>query len=72
MGKMAQNSPMSTSEEYIRAGEAARILRISRKSMTRHAHKIPHQLTPGGQHLYLRSAVVELAERLTKPAREAS
>jgi excisionase family DNA binding protein len=56
----------STNDIYIRTAEAARILRVSPKTVSRWAKegKIPHVLTLGGHRRFPSSAIEELARRL--------
>ncbi|MPZ90711.1 MAG: helix-turn-helix domain-containing protein [Actinobacteria bacterium] len=52
---------------YITTGEAAKILRVSPKTVARWAKdgRIPHILTLGGHRRFPRSAVDEVARRTT-------
>ena len=54
---------------YIRTAEAAQILRVSTKTVSRWAKdgKIPHVLTLGGHCRFPENAVHELARRLGLP-----
>ena len=51
---------------YMRTAEAARILRVSTKTVSRWAKdgKIPHVVTLGGHRRFPASAIHELARRL--------
>jgi excisionase family DNA binding protein len=53
-------------DSYIRTAEAARILRVSPKTVSRWAKegKIPHVMTLGGHRRFPSSAIQELARRL--------
>ena len=53
-------------EEYLRAGEAAEILHVSPKTMSRWAKegRVPHIVTLGGHRRFARKAIEELAERM--------
>ena len=53
-------------EEYLRAGEAAEILHVSPKTMSRWAKegRVPHIVTLGGHRRFSRSAIQELAQRM--------
>ncbi len=63
---MAELQDGSTDEIYIRTAEAARILRVSPKTVSRWAKegKIPHVMTLGGHRRFPSSAINELARRL--------
>lgn len=54
------------SEEYLRAGEAAQILHVSPKTMSRWAKegRVPHIVTLGGHRRFSRRAIEELAQRM--------
>lgn len=56
----------STNEIYIRTAEAARILRVSPKTVSRWAKegKIPHVMTLGGHRRFPSTAIEELARTL--------
>lgn len=56
----------SKSDIYIRTAEAARILRVSPKTVSRWAKegKIPHVMTLGGHRRFPSTAIEELARRL--------
>jgi excisionase family DNA binding protein len=60
----AQNS--SDDDLYIRTSEAARMLRVSPKTVSRWAKegKIPHVMTLGGHRRFPATAIRELASRL--------
>jgi excisionase family DNA binding protein len=53
-------------DEYIRTAEAAKILHVSAKTVSRWAKdgKIPHVVTLGGHRRFPRAAVRELARKL--------
>ncbi len=63
---MAELQDGSTDDIYIRTAEAARILRVSPKTVSRWAKegKIPHVLTLGGHRRFPSSAIVKLARTL--------
>ncbi len=63
---MAEPQAGSTNDIYIRTAEAARILRVSPKTVSRWAKegKIPHVLTLGGHRRFPASAIEELARTL--------
>ena len=63
---MAELEHGSTDEIYIRTAEAARILRVSPKTVSRWAKegKIPHVMTLGGHRRFPSSAIHDLARRL--------
>lgn len=63
---MAEPQDGSTNDIYIRTAEAARILRVSPKTVSRWAKegKIPHVLTLGGHRRFPASAIEELARTL--------
>ena len=63
---MAELEHGSTDEVYIRTAEAARILRVSPKTVSRWAKegKIPHVMTLGGHRRFPSSAIHDLARRL--------
>jgi excisionase family DNA binding protein len=63
---MAELHDGSIDESYIRTAEAARILRVSPKTVSRWAKegKVPHVLTLGGHRRFPASAILELARRL--------
>lgn len=63
---MAELQDGSRDEIYIRTAEAARILRVSPKTVSRWAKegKIPHVMTLGGHRRFPSSAIHELARRL--------
>ncbi len=62
----AQNG--SASDVYIRTAEAARILRVSPKTISRWAKqgKLPHVVTLGGHRRFPASAIQELAGQLDR------
>ena len=53
-------------EEYLRAGEAAEILHVSPKTMSRWAKegRVPHIVTLGGHRRFSRRAIEDLAHRM--------
>jgi excisionase family DNA binding protein len=53
-------------EPYIRTAQAAQILQVSPKTVSRWAKdgKLPHVVTLGGHRRFPRSAIEELARRL--------
>ena len=61
----------SDNDEYMRTAQAARVLRVSTKTVSRWAKdgRIPHVVTLGGHRRYPATAVYELARRLS-PARD--
>ncbi len=63
---MAEVQNGSKNDPYIRTAEAARILRVSPKTVSRWAKegKIPHVMTLGGHRRFPSSAIEELARRL--------
>ena len=63
---MAELQDGSTNDIYIRTAEAARILRVSPKTVSRWAKegKIPHVMTLGGHRRFPSAAIEELARRL--------
>lgn len=63
---MAEVQGGSTDDVYIRTAEAARILRVSPKTVSRWAKegKIPHVMTLGGHRRFPSSAIHDLARRL--------
>lgn len=63
---MAEFQDGSTNEIYIRTAEAARILRVSPKTVSRWAKegKIPHVMTLGGHRRFPSTAIQELARTL--------
>ncbi|HJR44991.1 MAG TPA: helix-turn-helix domain-containing protein [Actinomycetota bacterium] len=63
---MAEFQNGSKDDVYIRTAEAARILRVSPKTVSRWAKegKIPHVMTLGGHRRFPSSAIEELARRL--------
>ena len=54
-------------DEYMRTAEAASVLRVSTKTVSRWAKdgKIPHVVTLGGHRRFPARAIYELAARLT-------
>lgn len=63
---MAELQNGSRDDVYIRTAEAARILRVSPKTVSRWAKegKIPHVMTLGGHRRFPSSAIHDLARRL--------
>ena len=63
---MAELQDGSTNDIYIRTAEAARILRVSPKTVSRWAKegKIPHVMTLGGHRRFPSTAIEDLARRL--------
>ena len=56
---------------YVRTAEAAAILHVSPKTITRWAKegKLPHSRTLGGHRRYPANVIRKLAEELVEPAR---
>ena len=56
----------STDDVYIRTAQAARILRVSPKTVSRWAKevRIPHVMTLGGHRRFPAAAITDLARRL--------
>ena len=63
---MAQPQHHSSSDVYIRTAEAAKILRVSPKTVSRWAKegKLPHVVTLGGHRRFPLVAISQLADRL--------
>ena len=63
---MAELQNGSRDDVYIRTAEAARILRVSPKTVSRWAKegKIPHVMTLGGHRRFPSAAIEELARTL--------
>lgn len=63
---MAELQAGSSSDRYIRTAEAARLLRVSPKTVSRWAKegKIPHVMTLGGHRRFPETAIMDLARRL--------
>lgn len=63
---MADSRTGSAGDVYIRTAEAAKILRVSPKTISRWAKqgKLPHVVTLGGHRRFPASAIYELASRL--------
>ncbi len=63
---MAELQDGSKNDVYIRTAEAARILRVSPKTVSRWAKegKIPHVMTLGGHRRFPSTAIHDLARRL--------
>ena len=61
-----QNGESDINDVYLRTAEAAKILRVSGKTVSRWAKdgKIPHVITLGGHRRFPEIAVRALAERL--------
>jgi excisionase family DNA binding protein len=55
-----------SNDEYLRAGEAAEILHVSPKTMSRWAKegRVPHIVTLGGHRRFSRKSIEELAQRM--------
>jgi excisionase family DNA binding protein len=67
-GSVLARAPESSNgnEEYLRAGEAAEILHVSPKTMSRWAKegRVPHIVTLGGHRRFSRKSIDELAQRM--------
>lgn len=65
---MAEAQPNSKGDTYIRTAEAARILRVSPKTVSRWAKqgKLPHVVTLGGHRRFPATAIEELAGSLDR------
>ena len=63
---MPELQASSSNERYIRTAEAARLLRVSPKTVSRWAKegKIPHVMTLGGHRRFPETAILDLAHRL--------
>jgi excisionase family DNA binding protein len=63
---MPELQSLSADDVYIRTAEAAKILRVSPKTVSRWAKegKIPHVLTLGGHRRFPAEAIQALARRL--------
>lgn len=63
---MAEARPSQSGDSYIRTAEAAKILRVSPKTISRWAKqgKLPHVVTLGGHRRFPASAIHELAGTL--------
>jgi excisionase family DNA binding protein len=63
---MGMPQPQAQTEVYIRTAEAAKILRVSPKTVSRWAKegKLPHVVTLGGHRRFPASAIRALADRL--------
>ena len=63
---MAELQASSSNDRYIRTAEAARLLRVSPKTVSRWAKegKIPHVMTLGGHRRFPETAIMDLARRL--------
>jgi excisionase family DNA binding protein len=63
-----ETTPRVRPEPYLRASEAAALLRVSAKTVSRWANqgRIPHVLTLGGHRRFPREAVEALARRLER------
>lgn len=66
MGLAEVDIPPREDDLYIRTAEAARILRVSPKTVSRWAKegKLPHVVTLGGHRRFPHAAIQELARRL--------
>ena len=66
LAESAEQNDMADREAYLRTAEAAKILRVSGKTVSRWAKdgKIPHVITLGGHRRFPESAVRALADRL--------
>jgi excisionase family DNA binding protein len=62
----ADSREFNTDDVYITTGEAARILRVSPKTVARWAKegKLPHLVTLGGHRRFPAAAIEDLARRL--------
>ena len=62
---MPANMDADSAQEYLRAGEAARILHVSPKTISRWAKegKIPHIVTLGGHRRFPRTEIEALISR---------
>lgn len=62
---------MDANEEYISAGDAARLLCVSARTVSRWADqgRIPHLVTLGGHRRFRKSNVLELLSSVQRPAR---
>lgn len=65
---MPESQNGSAGDVYIRTAEAARMLRVSPKTISRWAKqgRLPHVVTLGGHRRFPASAIHELATRLEK------
>lgn len=63
---MPELQASSSNERYIRTAEAAQLLRVSPKTVSRWAKegKIPHVMTLGGHRRFPETAILDLAHRL--------
>ena len=63
---VAEMSKLVDDDPYMRTAEAAKVLHVSAKTVSRWAKegKIPHVVTLGGHRRYPARAVYELAQRL--------
>lgn len=63
---MPELQASSSNERYIRTAEAAQLLRVSPKTVSRWAKegKIPHVMTLGGHRRFPENAILDLAHRL--------
>jgi excisionase family DNA binding protein len=66
---MAQPHPQTQPEVYIRTAEAAKILRVSPKTVSRWAKegRLPHVVTLGGHRRFPAAAIRQLADKLEMP-----
>ena len=67
MSALAEMQNMIDDDVYLRTAEAAKILHVSAKTVSRWAKegKIPHVVTLGGHRRFPATAVYELARRLS-------
>jgi excisionase family DNA binding protein len=65
-GQVLARRPDNEHEDYLRAGEAAEILHVSPKTMSRWAKegRVPHIVTLGGHRRFSRTAIQDLAQRM--------
>ena len=63
---LAETEHLVDNDRYMRTAEAAKILHVSAKTVSRWAKegKIPHVVTLGGHRRFPASAVLDLARRL--------
>jgi excisionase family DNA binding protein len=67
MVEKEQGDATDVESEYLTAGEAAKLLMVSPKTVTRWADggRIPHAVTLGGHRRFRREDIVRLAESMT-------
>ena len=67
-GRTVETTVSRRTQSYLRASEAAALLRVSAKTVSRWAKqgRIPHVLTLGGHRRFPREAVEQLAARLER------